>query len=249
MAYAPTTVTASTPVPSQTLRDNDDALRVYLHEGIIAGDLKASDWIDTRHIQPPTQLVKRGLQTGVTGIAGGQSVRPFERFTFTGYATTGANRRSNQDLWDVVPDTALTIPLAASAKVIYHWHVAAVVGPDTTNPSGAATPVVLNADRRVYLAPYMMKFDEELTGSKVDKTALVEIRQNTSDFHSTVTNRGGAKSPYHWFGYGQRSGIMIDSFTATAGSENIIHVGLAHWSLVQRSMLLNWTVSVEVYYD
>lgn len=163
MAYAPTTVTASTPVPSQTLRDNDDALRVYLHEGIIAGDLKASDWIDTRHIQPPTQLVKRGLQTGVTGVAGGQSVRPRERFTFTSYATTGVNRRNNQDLWDVVPDTALTIPLAASAKVIYHWHVAAVVGPDKTNPSGAPTPVVQNADRRVYLAPYMMKFDEELT--------------------------------------------------------------------------------------
>ncbi len=64
-----------------------------------------------------------------------------------------------------------------------------------------------------------------------------------------MTNRGGANSPYHWFGYGQRSGIMIKSFSASAGAENIIHVGLAHWSLVQRSMLLNWTVSVEVYYD
>jgi len=250
MAYAPTAFVAGSTLASQTMRDNDDALRVYLHNGVAAGDLDPTDWIDTRHVQPPKMMVKRNVQTGVTGLAGGMSYRPFERFSFTTYTATGMSRQATVELWEEVPGMAMTLPLAGNATVIYHWHATAFVGPDVTDPSGAATPVIQNPERRVYLAPYFMLFDEDLTASKVDTKSLVEIRQNIDGFRplSATDHRGGAHLPYHWTGYGQRSGVMIKSFTGTINKPNVIHVGLAHWSLVQRAMLLNWSVSVEVYY-
>lgn len=255
MAYAPTAFPAGATLASQTMRDNDDGLRTYLHMDIVGGDLKANDWIDTRHVQPPDQLPKRNLQNGVTGMAGGRLIRPFERYTFTTYTATGLNRKSGLSVWEEVPETALTLPLAASATIVFHWHIAGVVGPDTTNTSSptSGTPVISVGEKRVYIAPYLMKFDEDLDTSKVDKKSLVEIRQNVGGFRPLAAGppsdyRGGAAEPYHWTGYGQRSGVMIQSFTAEIDKPNVVHVGLAHWSLVQRAMLLNWSVSVEVYY-
>jgi hypothetical protein len=252
MAYAPTAFPAGATLAAQTMRDTDDGLRTYLHMDVAGGDLKASDWIETRHVQPPDQLPKRNLQNGVTGMAGGRLIRPFERYTFTTYTSTGLNRKSNLAVWEEVPETALTLPLAASATIVLHWHVAGIVGPDVTNTSSPAggTPVIGAQEKRVYIAPYLMKFDEDLDNSKVDKKGLVEIRQNTGGFRAISGSdvRGGAAAPYHWTGYGQRSGVMIQSFTAEIDKPNVVHVGLAHWSLVQRAMLLNWSVSVEVYY-
>ena len=252
MAYAPTAFVAGATLDAQDMRNNDDGLRTYLHMDIVGADLKTSDWIDTRHVQPPDQLPKRNIQSGATGLAGGRLIRPFERSTFTTYTETGLNRKDNVAVWENVPETGMTLPLAANATIVFHWHVAGIVGPDTTNtssPSGG-TPVVGNQDKRVYIAPYLMKFDEDLDNSTVDKKSLVEIRQNIGGFRpiSGSDERGGAAEPYHWTGYGQRSGVMIQSFTAVIDEPNVVHVGLAHWSLVQRAMLLNWSVSVEVYY-
>lgn len=249
MAYTPTPFVVGATLDAQTMRDNDDALRQYLHSGVAAADLDPSLWIDTRHVQPPKLLVKRDLQSGVTGMAGGRMYRPMERFTFATYTATGMGRQTDRDQWEEIPDTAMSLPLAGNATIIYHWHVTALVGPDTSD-TGGSIPSRL---RRIYIAPYFLRFDEELDESKVDKTALVEIRQNSGGYRPFVTTspvdyRGGAAEPYHWSGYGQRSGVMVQSFTGQVNKPNIAHVGLAHWSLVQRSMLLNWSVSVEVYY-
>ena len=65
MSYSPPTTFADASVlTSAALEGNNQALRVYLHRGIVAGDF-AADWIDTRHIQPPT--FDPGCSTGSPG--------------------------------------------------------------------------------------------------------------------------------------------------------------------------------------
>ena len=68
----PTTFADGTVLTSANLEGNFEALRVYLHGGIVAGDVEAAKWIDTRHVQPPLFEPFSGLQHGVSGHQGGQ---------------------------------------------------------------------------------------------------------------------------------------------------------------------------------
>ena len=67
----PNTFADGTVCTSAALEGNYQALRVYLHGGIVSGDVEAAQWIDTRHIQPPSYEPYSAVQHGVSGHQGG----------------------------------------------------------------------------------------------------------------------------------------------------------------------------------
>ena len=71
MSYSPpTTFVDGTTLTSANLEGNFEALRVYLHSGIITGDIEAAQWIDTRHIQPPNTSPLPKCSMGSQGSRG-----------------------------------------------------------------------------------------------------------------------------------------------------------------------------------
>ena len=132
MAYTPpTTFTAGTALTSADLQGNAQALRVYLHRGIISTDLQSSTpWVRTGHIQPPILEPWQGVQHGVGGHVagqwgGGESVRlTFLTSALSGGGLVGATG------WHVIPSTSFTIQLRRAAKVVYHWWAEVENGPD-----------------------------------------------------------------------------------------------------------------------
>ena len=67
----PNTFADGTICTSAALEGNNQALRVYLHGGIVSGDVQAAQWIDTRHVQPPSYEPYSAVQHGVSGHQGG----------------------------------------------------------------------------------------------------------------------------------------------------------------------------------
>ena len=70
----PNTFVDGTVCTSADLEGNYQSLRVYLHKGIVPGDVEAAQWIDTRHIQPPSVEPYSGVQHGVSGHQGGNDL-------------------------------------------------------------------------------------------------------------------------------------------------------------------------------
>lgn len=247
MSYTPTTTFVSGNVlQASQLSSNDDELRKYLHEGIVAGDLKASPpWAETRHVQPPLYLPITNTQHGATGSAGGLHYRPGERYTMASSTFTRRARGADDPTWAELPGTTMSFDLRGNTTGVFHFHFAAYVGPDTTSVGPSAD------DRRVYVAPYVRLDEEAFDDDYVYQFAAQEVGTNrgtplVNGFNGVINS--GPAAPYHVSGYGQRTGRLLFSKSVAAPRNNVVHVGLAHWSLVQRSIVVGWTVSIETFY-
>jgi hypothetical protein len=121
MSYSPPTTFADASVlTSAALEGNNQALRVYLHRGIVSGDF-AADWIDTRHIQPPTFDPFSGVQHGVSGHQGGQWAGGTGlRLTFATKYLSGQGRAESVAVHGV-PNSAFTLQIRRAAKVLFHY--------------------------------------------------------------------------------------------------------------------------------
>ncbi len=76
MAYTPpNSFTNNTPFVASAVKANDDALKIYLHEGIVGADLLNSAWVETRHVQAPVIDAFSGVQHGITGYQGASTTR------------------------------------------------------------------------------------------------------------------------------------------------------------------------------
>lgn len=248
MAFAPTSFPASSTLLAGTMQQNDDNLRKYLHEGIVSGDLQSGPaWVDTKHVQQPRIDPVRNVQHGATGQLGGRVYRPGQWFTMTGASFTRNGRSSTNPTWSEVPTTAVSINLRGSAKVVFHYHLTAVVGPDKSTTTGVSDEL-----KRVYFAPYYRPSEVPFSDSAVYAAGAVEVRNNIGDGSGNRSGfsslRGGPAGSYNCSGYGQRTGAYYKQVTLTGGRTNEVHFGLAHWSLSHVSLVTSWAVCVEVYY-
>ena len=91
----PTTFADGTICTSAALEGNFQALRVYLHGGIVPGDIENAQWIDTRHVQPPSFEPFSSVQHGVTGHQGGNN-SGLIRLTFCTKYLSGQGRTSTE---------------------------------------------------------------------------------------------------------------------------------------------------------
>lgn len=255
MAFAPTSFPASGVLQAATIKQNDDDLRKYLHEGIVSGDLQSSSaWIDTQHIQPPKYQPKTNIQHGVTGHLGGRVYRPGRWYTMTTASFTRRGRGTTTPSWAEVPNTAVTFDLRGATTAIFHYHFTIYVHPDITTLGGTAP----NLSRRVYVAPYFRDARVPFNGGQVYEQGALETRMNVgtplANGFSTTSGvgggeaDGGARVVYNVSGYGQRTGQYLKAIPASSVSEGQFHCGLAHWSLAHLGLVTSWSVCVEAYY-
>lgn len=237
MSYTPPNVFANgTEFTATAVKGNDDALRIYLHEGVVAGDLvTGAAWVQTRHVQAPILDPFTGVQHGVTGIQGSQwDGGALVRCQFGSAFLTGKRYGNvNDSSFEVVPQTTFGIDLRRQATVVFHWWMESLNGPDDG-------PRSLGANAYMWVTEYTTS-DGTGIGTKNVAQPYSEEAMNNQTFQAN-NPPGGPNVPFSVRGYGNMSGVKV--FIAT----DKLAVGLAHLSTIDRSAIINWGVSLEVYY-
>jgi len=236
MSYTPpNTFADGTICTSAALEGNAEALRVYLHRGIVPADVQAAKWIDTRHTQPPAYEPYSGVQHGVTGHQGGSN-SGMVRLTFcTKYLTSQG--RTGSTAFEVIPSTAVTIDLRRSCTVAFHYWFEIESGPDKSTPGFQNATTA----RGVWVAPYLND----------PSSAYSAYRGHAQEGHNMslsnawkVSEPIGATVPYTIEGaYQSRDGVLVK--TSTSGR---VTFGLASHSQIDRVAVVNWGVAIESFY-
>lgn len=236
MAYnAPNTIPANSPLQASAIKGNDDALKVYLHEGVDPGDLRQTPWIQTRHIQKPVVDAISSVQHGITGFQGSQwDGGVLARATFgTGFLT---GKRYNATLGniEIIPQTTFTLDLRKQAVVVFHWWIEGNNGPD----NGSRT-----AGNNAYI--YITEYNSSglLAGTGIKGTTSAYMSESVQNYNGWQVNPpGGPAEPYVCQGYNNSGGTKVLN---TSGS---LTVGLCHVTNIDRCVCLNWGVTIEAYY-
>lgn len=233
MSFTPPTVFADgTALQSAQLEGNYQALRKYLHGSIVAGDVQASKWIDTRHIQPPDYEPYSAVQHGVSGHQGGSN-SGMTRLTFCTKYLSGQGRKDSQ-AFHAIPGTAITVDLRRASTVAFHYWYEIECGPDESTGQGQEGA----AERQVWVAPYVGDVS----------TAYSSYREHSQEGYNnrgwSTTAGAGASQPYTIKGaYQSRDGTLI--YNAPNGR---ITFGLAAHSQIDRVAVVNWGVAIETFY-
>lgn len=238
MAYSPpNTFADGTVVTAADLEGNADALRVYLHTGIVAGDFENTQWIETRHVQPPEYLPFQGVQHGVTGHQGGQWAGGTNiRLQFATKYLSGNGHTDSQSIHPF-PQTAITIDIRQDAFCLFHYWFELENGKDFSD----AGYQVSAAERRVYIIPYTGEYDP---ANVLNYRARCQEQRNMAvDFATTYPY--GLQRPFVLgAGYGAKQG----TFALDRQTQAPTTFGLAVHSLSDRCGLVNWGVAVEAFY-
>jgi hypothetical protein len=245
MSYTPpTTFVDGTLLTGAALEGNFEALRLYLHQNILVGDMAAVQWVDSRHIQPARYDAFTGVQHGVSGHQGAQwSGGSIVSLTFITKYLTGQGAQDGNTRWHLIPNTHFEIELRRPARCIYHWHAEVEVGPDNS-PSGdqASMP-----DRHVWIAPYRQVTSN--LNADVSRYDMQMASQNNDvnpwGVPGTDVPIGTPIDPYPTAArYAQRSGVKVYDATSV-GTQTF---GLCAYSRVDRAAIINWSASIEIYY-
>jgi len=238
MAYTPpTTFVDGTNLTAANAEGNTEALRVYLHGQIAAGDVSNTKWIETRHVQPPTFDPIRGLQHGVTGHQGGQWAGGVNiRLQFATKYLSG-NGRPNNETFHPFPQTAITFDVRQPAFCLFHYWFELENGKDTST----AAYQVASAQRRVYIVPYTGDFD---SANAYAQRARGQETRNVA-FGMAAGYPIGIERPFVLTGgYGAKQGTFMLNRNTPAQTT----FGLAVHSLSDRCGLVNWGIALEAWY-
>lgn len=237
MAYSkPVTFSAAQPLNAADVKTNDDALKVYLHEGVAAGDLENTPWIETRHVQQPVIDSITQVQHGVTGFQGSQwDGGVLARCTFGTAFLTGKRYDASLGNIEIIPQTTFSVDLRRPATVLFHWWMESMNGPDNG-------PRSLGSNAYLYVTEYNSSGLIAGTGAKSSTSAYMsESVNNHAGWQANPP--GAAAEPYVMQGYGNSSGTKLLN---TSGA---LTLGLCHVTNIDRCAILNWGVTIEAYYQ
>lgn len=242
MAYTPpNTFTASTVLTAADVEGNAEALRAYLHETVNTADFEASQWIQTRHIQPPTVEPYAGTQHGVSGHQAGQDAGGLGvRLSFcTSYLTGNGLQGADPQDWVVIPNTSFQLRMHRPFRGFFHWWMELEHGPDNVPyVAGHNYPI---KDRLNYIAPYF----GNPSGADVTAAQEGQNHQGPSGVYWQTATPVGAKFPYTIAaGYGQRDGCM----RFQSGSLATVTAGLCYYGQIDRVGIVNWGIALEAWY-
>jgi hypothetical protein len=236
MSYTPPNVfTDGTVLTAAALEGNAEALRVYLHRGVAAGDLAATKWIDSRHVQPPEIEPYSGVQHGVTGHQGGQWAGGANlRMTFATKYLSGQGRRSSAA--HNIPNSSFTLAIRRSAKILYHywWDL------ENGNDESTAAYQAAERDRQVWIIPYLGPAVNSIGGYG---SRAQETRNNEYGVSGTYPI-GLSRTLVAGGGYGSRQGTLAVDYAGVGQAS----FGLAAHSLTDRCGIVEWGVSIEAFY-
>ena len=237
MSYSPPTVFADgTILTGAALEGNNEALRVYLHRGIATGDLAATKWIDSRHVQPPEFEPYSGVQHGVSGHQGGQWAGGTNvRMTFATKYLSGQGRPSSSAVHGI-PNTGFTLQIRRAAKILYHYWWDLENGPDEST----ASYQVARDERLVWIMPYFGSIQNAVQGY----SSRAQETRNHSLLMSDTYPIGLSQTLVGAGGYGSKQGTLALDY---AGSGTATF-GLAAHSATDRCGIVEWGVSIEAFY-
>lgn len=233
MAYAPTTYVDGTVLQAATLNGDLTALRVYLHRGIVPGDI-ANTWIQPRHVQPPVYEPWTGIQHGVTGHIGGQYSAPGLRLQFATKFLSGNGYPSSNTVHKL-PQTAFTLDVRRAAKCLFHFSFELECG----NDNSTAPYQDAEVERQVWVLPYV--------GNPANAIGQYSYRaMETRNVPYGMTNVfpiGLTKTMVQGGGAGVKTFTL--GYNAPLGR---VTAGLAALSTVDRVGVISWGVTIETYY-
>lgn len=231
----PNTFSDGTVCTSAALEGNNQALRVYLHGGIVSGDVEAAQWIDTRHIQPPRYEPFSGVQHGVSGHQGGND-SGLVRLTFCTKYLSGQGRTESQS-FHLIPGTAITIDARRACTAVFHYWYELEAGPDESTAGGQ---VATAEQRQAWVAPYVNDPDTAYTAYRGHAQEVANVQNIVQMWAGSL----GPRFPYTVNGgYQSRDGVLIHS--AINGRTTF---GLASHSQIDRVAVVNWGVAIETFY-
>jgi hypothetical protein len=231
----PTTFADGTICTSAALEGNFQALRVYLHGGIVPGDIENAQWIDTRHVQPPSFEPFSSVQHGITGHQGGND-SGLIRLTFCTKYLSGQGRTSSQAVHPI-PGTAITVDTRRASTAVFHYWWEVEAGPDESTGAGQVSTA---EERQVWIAPYV---NDPASAYSQYRGHAQEVA-NVQDIIQMWLGPTGPRWPYSVNGgYQSRDGVLVHS--APNGRTTF---GLATHSQVDRAAVVNWGVAIETFY-
>lgn len=236
MAYTPpNTFSNGTTLTSADVEGNFDALRIYLHENIAAGDFEASTWIERRHIQPPTYQSYTGIQHGVSGHQGGQWAGSANiRLTFATKFLTG-NGQPTVNTFHHIPNTSFTLDIRRAGTMLFHYWFEVEAG----NDNSTASYQVAEADRTVFVAPWIGSVDSAFS---TYRARAQETRNQAYPIANAYPN-GISETFVQGGGYGSKQGTLVAST-----SLGRVSFGLAAHSRIDRVGVVNWGIAAEIFY-
>lgn len=238
MSFSPPhTFVDGTVCTSADLEGNYQALRVYLHKGIVPGDVEAAQWIDTRHIQPPRVEPYSGVQHGVSGHQGGNN-SGMVRLTFCTKYLSGQGRSSSR-AFHAIPGTAITVDARRACTMAFHYWWEVEAGPDQSTGGGQET----DTNRQVWVAPYVNRPATAYSSYRAHAQEALNVQSPLSSLWRNPPT-GGAAKPYPLAGaYQSRDGVLVHS-----APNGIVTFGLAAHSQIDRVAVVNWGVAIESFY-
>lgn len=226
MAYTPTKTWANgDTLNASDLLNNLDGVKKYAHNIDNAADLKASNWVDTKHIMPGTIDAKTVVTSNASGMFGGQQ-HSYQSLNYTfltrwNTTRTASAPKSGLSMNPYVPETHFNLQLGRPASVFYQWWLQAESRKD-------------NYDMTEMTYFFATDAEDPLGGTHK------MITQNVA------RDAGGAA---------QNVGVNITGVRSFSGFEIVdptsvvqFAIGLRGRSDVGQCVILSWGVSIEVFY-
>jgi hypothetical protein len=235
----PTTRNDGEPLSGTSLEADFQEARDYAHGPIIVTDFDNAQFIEPKHIRPPTTYTHRhgfstvgtSFQVHKVGFFGAD-----DGYQAASNYNTGQGQQFPEPgrIWRKIANSTVNLIIPKDAIIHIHWQAEFEAGPDMAN-NDAETKKLDKEDRRVYVGPYV--------GSDLSlmKTSTQPVSQNVSGF--SVTPVVGPTDPYCFSGYGSRSGHEV-----IERSLGTYEIGLVTTCTLDRALIISCSVVIIVSY-
>ena len=216
------TFSGSTVISASDVQSNLTDMKEYVNGGVSSSDLKTSDkWVESGHLMQGSYNPINNTMNFMSGVSGSnRAADGLESWIFD--SPTGRDDPTNPVIVSY-PDTGSTFYLEKKADVLVRFHASA-----TSAYDGDATGVA-----RAYLA-----FDS----TKVPSTYMACLpTYNAGPFAPSSTAEGDVLD-FNWF---QWSNFFLKE-DVDAGWH---HVRLVGYTTARQAILLNWSMTIEAYYQ
>jgi len=222
MAYTPTKTWASgSSLNATDLQDNLDGIKKY-NQKIVGADLKATKWVDTKHVMPGVINAKTNVTSNCSGVYGGQQ-HSWQVLNYT-FLTRWNSTRSAATIRNIIiPETSFTLDLGRPATLFYQFWAQAQSKDD--GYTDGLSYFFATADGGVTVPNGTQKMTEQSQAAVVTGVGSIDVGANIS----------GTK----YF-----SGFLVQEPTIAAE----FGVGLYGRTFNGQCAVFSWGVSIEVFY-
>ena len=224
MAYTPSKTWVSGDVlTASDLQGNLDGVKNYSHN-VVAADLKATQWVDTKHIMPGVIDAQTTVTNNCSGLFGGQQ-HSWQTLNYTFLTRWNTTRSAGTTRYLIIPETSFTIDVGKPATMFYQWWIQGQARDDGYGSAAALSPTVIFAS----------------TGGATPTSTHIIPEQ--AQAVNIVGAPVGINVGVNISGTRYLSGFMIADGTSTSFA-----VGLRGNSENGQCAIFSWGVSIELFY-